>query len=87
MRSLIADGEQQLARCAFDDVRDAALIGTAQGIEHYEMAQYGTALHFAKCLRYGVEAELLGATLADEKKTNDLLNELAINSIDAKAMS
>lgn len=87
MTSLIAEGQQHIARCTFDEVRDAAIIGAAQAIEHYEIAQYGTAVYFAKCLAYEVEAALLTATLAEEKKTDELLNQLAVNSIDTKAMS
>ena len=87
MTSLIAEGQQHIARCTFDEVRDAAIIGAAQAIEHYEIAQYGTAVYFAKCLAYEVEAALLTATLAEEKKTDELLNQLAVNSIDNKAMS
>lgn len=87
MTSLIAEGQQHIARCTFDEVRDAAIIGAAQAIEHYEIAQYGTAVYFAKCLGYEVEAALLEATLAEEKKTDELLNQLAVNSIDTKAMS
>ena len=87
MTSLIAEGQQHIARCTFDEVRDAAIIGAAQAIEHYEIAQYGTAVYFAKCLTYEVEAALLTATLDEEKKTDELLNQLAVNSIDTKAMS
>jgi len=87
MTSLIAEGQQHIARCTFDEVRDAAIIGAAQAIEHYEIAQYGTAVYFAKCLAYEVEAALLTATLDEEKKTDELLNQLAVNSIDTKAMS
>jgi ferritin-like metal-binding protein YciE len=87
MTSLIAEGQQHIARCTFDEVRDAAIIGAAQAIEHYEIAQYGTAVYFAKCLAYEVEAALLAATLNEEKKTDELLNQLAVNSIDTKAIS
>jgi ferritin-like metal-binding protein YciE len=87
MASLIAEGQQHIARCTFDEVRDAAIIGAAQAIEHYEIAQYGTAVYFARCLAYEVEASLLTATLDEEKKTDELLNQLAVNSIDTKAMS
>jgi ferritin-like metal-binding protein YciE len=66
---------------------DAAIISVAQGVEHYEIAQYGTAVHFAKRLGFDSEAQLLSASLAEEKNADELLNQLAINSVDEKAIS
>lgn len=87
MTGLIAEGEQVMDLNASDEVMDAALIAAAQGVEHYEIAQYGTVVHFAKLLGHLPEAELLRATLTEEKHANDSLNQLAINSVDEKAMS
>lgn len=87
MKGLIEEGEQLMAMRATDEVMDAALISAAQGVEHYEIAQYGTAVHFAKRLGYETEAELLAETLAEEKNTDETLNQLAINSVDEKALN
>lgn len=75
-----------MALRASDEVIDAALLAAAQGVEHYEIAQYGTVVHVAKRLGHYPEAEILQATLAEEKNTDKILNRLAINAVDEKAM-
>ncbi len=87
MRGLVEEGEQMMALNATDEVLDAALISAAQGVEHYEIAQYGTAVYFARRLGYDTEAALLSDTLAEEKSTDELLNQLAINFVNEKALS
>ncbi len=58
-------------------VMDAALIGAAQRVEHYEIAAYGTARAFAETLGESDHVSLLEATLAEEKETDDKLTQLA----------
>lgn len=58
-------------------MRDAALIGAAQRIEHYEMAGYGTARAFAHALGENKVADLLHITLDEEGDANRVLNDLA----------
>ena len=87
MAGLIEEGEQMMALRASDEVIDAALLAAAQGVEHYEIAQYGTAVHFAKRLGHYPEAEMLQATLAEEKNTDETLNQLATMSVNARVMS
>lgn len=47
---------------------DAALIGAAQRVEHYEIAAYGTAAEFAKILGESEHVTLLEETLQEEKE-------------------
>ena len=65
---------------------DAALIGAAQKVEHYEIAGYGTARTYAELLGKKQWARLLQETLDEEKETDQKLNQLAgkIN-LEAKA--
>jgi ferritin-like metal-binding protein YciE len=86
MEGLIEESEQLLSLNASDEVMDAAIISAAQGVEHYEIAQYGTVVHFAKRLGYEPEAVILNNILAEEKNADEILNQLAINSIDEKAL-
>jgi ferritin-like metal-binding protein YciE len=86
MKGLIEEGQMMMALNATDEVLDAALISAAQGVEHYEIAQYGTVVHFAKLLGYNAEANVLHETLKDEKNTDESLNQLAITSVDEKAL-
>jgi ferritin-like metal-binding protein YciE len=63
-------------------VMDAALIGAAQRVEHYEIAAYGTVCAFAEELGESEQASLLNETLEEEKETDEKLINLAkqINS-------
>jgi ferritin-like metal-binding protein YciE len=56
---------------------DAALIGAAQRVEHYEIAAYGTASEFAQILGESEHVRLLDETLQEEKETDEKLTELA----------
>ena len=87
MEDLIEEGQQLMALRATDEVMDAAIISAAQGVEHFEIAQYGTVVHFARRLGLAGAADILSATLAEEKNADDMLNQLAIGSIDEKALS
>jgi len=64
---------------------DAALIGAAQAVEHYEIARYGTLKTWAGQLGMTDAAKLLEATLAEEKKTDALLTQLAERSANPQA--
>ncbi|MBS1526170.1 MAG: ferritin-like domain-containing protein [Bacteroidetes bacterium] len=67
------------------EVRDAALISAAQKVEHYEIASYGTLKTLAGQLGYNDAQELLQQTLDEEKKTDELLTELAESSVNENA--
>ena len=56
---------------------DAALIGAAQRVEHYEIAAYGTVREFAKVLDEPKQASLLEETLNEEKETDEKLTDLS----------
>lgn len=58
-------------------VRDAGLIATAQAVEHYEIARYGALVAWAKAIGNEQIAQLLHETLEEEKKTDELLNQMA----------
>ena len=56
---------------------DAAIIGAAQRVEHYEMAAYGTARTFAERLGNEEAAALLEETLNEEKEADEKLTEIS----------
>lgn len=87
MEGLIDEGQEMMSMGDTDEVTDAIIIAAAQGVEHYEISQYGTVVYFAKQLGYRPEAELLQASLAEEKNADEILNQLAINTVDEQAMS
>jgi ferritin-like metal-binding protein YciE len=60
-----------------DTVMDAALIGAAQKVEHYEIASYGTLRTYAELMERSDVAELLQATLDEEGMTDKKLTQIA----------
>jgi ferritin-like metal-binding protein YciE len=85
MEGLIEEGEELLEEDADPDVRDAALIGAAQRVEHYEIAGYGTARTYARQLGFDRQAELLQRTLEEEGETDERLTRLAEGRINREA--
>jgi ferritin-like metal-binding protein YciE len=77
MQGLIEEGAEVIAEDFEGSLMDAALIGAAQRVEHYEIAAYGTVCAFAKELGESDQAELLSETLEEEKETDEKLTELA----------
>ena len=65
--------------------RDVGLIFAGQKAEHYEIASYGGLVQLARTLGYADIAEILGVTLAEEKKADSLLTRIAENGINVQA--
>jgi ferritin-like metal-binding protein YciE len=84
MEGLIEEGSEVMEEGYEDGLLDAALIGAAQRVEHYEMAGYGTVVAFAQELGEDEHASLLTETLKEEKETDEKLSKLA-KQINAKA--
>lgn len=87
MEGLIREGKEALEMKGDDEVRDAALIGAAQRVEHYEMAGYGTARNYAKRLGFGDAASLLEETLNEEKSADSKLNDIAVSRVNERAQN
>ena len=85
MEGLVKEGKQMLEMKGDDQVRDSGLIASAQRVEHYEMAGYGTARTYAQQLGLKEVADLLEQTLNEEKQTDQKLNDIAINRVNQKA--
>jgi ferritin-like metal-binding protein YciE len=85
MQGLIAEGEETMSENAEPEVLDAALIASAQRVEHYEMAGYGTVRSYAKLLKEDTIVRLLEQTLEEEKATDEALTALAESSINVEA--
>jgi ferritin-like metal-binding protein YciE len=77
MEGLIEEGDEAAHEDYVDEVKDAALIGAAQRVEHYEIAAYGTVRAMAEKLGDEKAVKLLGQTLQEEKETDQKLTELA----------
>jgi ferritin-like metal-binding protein YciE len=77
MEGLIKEGSEIMKEDFEDEVMDAALIGAAQRVEHYEIAAYGTVRTFAEVLGEDEHVSLLEETLQEEKETDEKLTQLA----------
>lgn len=77
MEGLVEEGKEVIEEVEEGPVRDAALIGAAQKVEHYEIASYGTLAALAKHLDQPEAVKLLLETLQEEKSTDDKLSKMA----------
>lgn len=77
MEGLVEEGKEVIDSIEEGPVRDAALIGGAQKVEHYEIASYGTLAALAKNLGYKDAVPLILETLKEEKSTDEKLTLLA----------
>jgi len=87
MEGLIDEGEEMIdeGEDAPAAVSDAALIASAQRVEHYEIAAYGTVRNFAQRLGFQDHAQLLQQTLNEEGETDKKLTRLAESFINQEA--
>ena len=85
IQGIIAEGEEIMEEFKGTVALDAGLISSAQAVEHYEIARYGTLAAWAKQLGYKDAVALLEATLAEESKTDEALSQLAETAINAAA--
>jgi ferritin-like metal-binding protein YciE len=77
MEGLIKEGGEAAEEDYERDAKDAALIGAAQRVEHYEIAAYGTVRAIAEKLGESNAVNLLSQTLQEEKDTDVKLSTLA----------
>lgn len=77
MEGLIEEGKEMMEEEMPDYLLDAALIGAAQRVEHYEIAAYGTARSFAEKLGLDEAVRLLQETLDEESQTDELLTSIS----------
>jgi ferritin-like metal-binding protein YciE len=87
MEGLIKEGEQHFKELKNDkEALDAELIASAQKVEHYEIAGYGTVKTYAQMLGRQEAANLLDQTLSEECATDERLTRLAESHINVEAM-
>jgi ferritin-like metal-binding protein YciE len=86
MEGLIEEAEQLMGEIATPEVLDAAMIGAAQKVEHYEIASYGTLSTLAEELGHSEAARLLEQTLEEEKAADQKLNQIALSGVNKSAL-
>jgi len=86
LEGIIEEGKDKLEEKGGDgSVLDAALIASAQKVEHYEIATYGCLRTYARLLGHDQAAKLLEQTLAEEEAADKKLTELGEGGINEAA--
>jgi ferritin-like metal-binding protein YciE len=86
LQGIIEEGKEKLEQKGGDgSVLDAALIASAQKVEHYEIATYGCLRTYAQLLGHDQAAKLLAQTLAEEEAADKKLTQLAEGGINETA--
>jgi len=85
MAGILEEGKSAMEEDFDDLTMDATLIASAQRVEHYEMAAYGTLVAWAEAMGHTEAAELLQATLDEEKAADEKLTEIAQGGINTEA--
>jgi ferritin-like metal-binding protein YciE len=68
-------------------LRDAAMIASAQRIEHYEICVYGTLATYAKGLGLPEDKKILGSILEEEKAADEALTDIATGIVNPQALA
>jgi ferritin-like metal-binding protein YciE len=85
MQGILEEGKQMMDEAPEGDTLDAAMIASAQAVEHYEIARYGTMIAWANVLGMSQAARLLQENLKQEKAADDKLTTLAQRGVNQQA--
>jgi ferritin-like metal-binding protein YciE len=85
MAGIIEEGKGVMEEDFDDATMDACLIASAQRVEHYEMAAYGTLVAWARAMGHDEAAELLEQTLDEEKAADEKLTSIAEDGVNREA--
>jgi len=84
-QGLLQEGEHIMRELKQPEILQAALIAAAQAVEHWEIATYGTLRAWAEILDEQDAVDLLQETLEEEKKTDRILSEIAMEGVNEEA--
>src|SRR3954469_4158461 len=85
---LISEADDVAGEVADKDVLDAAIVGAAQAVEHYEIARYGTMIAWAESIGHDDIIRLLTTNLNEEKAADKKLSNVALRKgVNRKAAS
>jgi ferritin-like metal-binding protein YciE len=85
MAGLLKEAEEVMGEADEGAMRDAAIIASAQKVEHYEISSYGTLRTFAQTLQLDEAVSILESTLEEEKNADTLLSEVAVANVNNEA--
>jgi len=82
---IIKEADEVAGEVEDKKVLDAAIVGSAQAVEHYEISRYGTLIAWARELGHSNVVPLLNANLKEEKATDKKLTMLAEGKVNRRA--
>jgi len=85
MQGLLKEGDEMMKEMKDSSALDASLIASAQKVEHYEIASYGSVIAWAEQMGHNEAGELLKETLEEEKAADQKLTTIAENSANEEA--
>ncbi|GLS50007.1 YciE/YciF family protein [Methylobacterium gnaphalii] len=85
INGIIEEANELAGDVADKEVLDAALLASAQAVEHYEITRYGTLIAWAKRLGRDDCAQVLSQNLEEEKATDQKLSDLAGSHVNRQA--
>ena len=85
MQAIVREAERWAKMVSDPDCRDAGVIASAQRVEHYEIAVYGTLAAWAKQLGFSEDERTLHDILEEEKRADEKLTALAERIINKEA--
>jgi ferritin-like metal-binding protein YciE len=85
MDGILEEGKELMGEVADQEVLDAAMLSSAQAVEHYEITRYGTLVAWAKQLGRQDCASVLQQNLDEEKATDAKLNRIAESRVNQRA--
>ena len=85
INGLLTEGDELTGNIADKSVLDAAIVSSAQAVEHYEITRYGALIAWAQELGRNDFADILEETLGEEKTADKKLNVIAEGRVNAKA--
>lgn len=85
IEGIIEEAQELMTDIADPDTRDAAMIGAAQAVEHYEITRYGTLVAWAETLGMKDAVKVLGQTLKEETSADQKLSKIAEAQLNREA--
>ena len=85
INGIIEEANEVAGDIADKEVLDAALVASAQAVEHYEITRYGTLIAWAKRLGRDDCASVLQQNLDEEKATDQKLTAMAESRVNRQA--
>lgn len=85
MDGILAEARHLLKDSANEATRDAAIVFSAQAIDHYEITRYGSLAAYAARLGHDEAAARLGEALGGARAADEHMSRLAEGTLNARA--